>query len=211
MTNDALKSNKNNDLTNNLTENLQKLDVKDSADDQRVRKIPPLDRWQPERSCPIDIEIRDNGEWWHEGAKMTRQSLVDLFASVLWVEMHDGQKVHYLKTPTDKYQIRVIDAPLFINQVNQVREDDQVWIEFGTTNGDVIRMDDEHPLYFDEYQGEERLYIDTRFGLTARLMNNVMYHLIEMGELVQSDENNQNKTVLKLSSGGKIYQIDQHA
>ena len=119
--------------------------------------------------------------------------------------------MHYLKTPTDKYQIRVADAPLFINQVDQVSKDGQLWIEFGTTNGDRIRLDDDHTLYFKAYQGEERLYIDTRFGLSARLMNNAMYHLIEMGELVQISEDKQNKTVLKLSSGGKIHQIDQHA
>ena len=211
MTEHELKSNKNNELTKTLTQDLQKLAADGVSDDKPVRKIPPLERWQPERSSPIDIEIRDNGEWWHEGTKMTRQSLVDLFASVLWVEMYDGQKVHYLKTPTDKYQIRVADAPLFINQVDQVSEDGQLWIEFGTTNGDRIRLDDDHTLYFKAYQGEERLYIDTRFGLSARLMNNAMYHLIEMGELVRISEDKQNKTVLKLSSGGKIHQIDQHA
>lgn len=211
MTNHELKSNNNNDLTKVISQDLKQLDLNHPSDDKPARKIPPLERWQPERSSPIDIEIRDNSEWWHEGSKMTRQSLVDLFASVLWVEMHDGQKVHYLKTPTDKYQIRVADAPLFINQVHQVSEDGQSWIEFGTTNGDRIRLDDDHTLYFKAYQGEERLYVDTRFGLSARLMNNAMYHLIEMGELAQVSDDHQNKTVLKLSSGGKIHQIDQHA
>lgn len=203
--------NKNNDLTQVLAADLQNLDSKDLGNAHHTRKIPPLDRWQPKRSSPLDIEIRDNGEWWHEGEKMTRQSLVDLFASVLWADVQNGQKVHYLKTPTDKYQIQVVDAPLFINQVNQVCEDGEQWIEFGTTNGDVIRLDDHHELYFAKFGEEERLYIDTRFGLTARFMNNAMYHLIEMGKLIQVDDNDQNKTVLKLSSGGKIHCIDQYA
>lgn len=200
-------NNKNNDLENSLIQELTAIQTKQAS---KIRKIPPLQSWQPTRTTPLDIQIRDNGEWWHEGQKMTRQSLVDLFASVLWVEWHDGQAIHYLKTPTDQYQIHVADAPLFINQVTQVTDADGEWIEFGTTHGDVIRLDENHPLYFKRFGKEERVYIDTRFGLTARLMNNVMYHLIQMGKLSQIQENGQNKTVLKLSSGGKIYQIEQH-
>lgn len=200
-------NNKNNDLKNSLIQELTTIQTKQVG---KVRKIPPLQNWQPIRTTPLDIQIRDNGEWWHEGQKMTRQSLVDLFASVLWVEWHDGQAIYYLKTPTDKYQIHVTDVPLFINQVTQVTDADGEWIEFGTTNGDVIRLDEDHSLYFKRFGDEERVYIDTRFGLTARLMNNAMYHLIQMGKLSQIQENGQNKTVLKLSSGGKIYQIEQH-
>lgn len=200
-------NNKNNDLKNSLIQELTTTQTKQVG---KVRKIPPLQSWQPIRTTPLDIQIRDNGEWWHEGQKMTRQSLVDLFASVLWVEWHDGQAIHYLKTPTDKYQIHVADVPLFINQVIQVTDADGEWIEFGTTNGDVIRLDEDHSLYFKRFGDEERVYIDTRFGLTARLMNNAMYHLIQLGKLSQIQENGQNKTVLKLSSGGKIYQIEQH-
>lgn len=194
---------------NSLNEQLLPFLTKSSDGTAPKRKIPPLQRWQPMGESDIDIHIRDNGEWWHEGVKMTRQSLVDLFASVLWAEVIDGQKVHYLKTPTDKYRIRVDDAPLFINRVDVVREDGVDWLEFGTTNGDLIRLDDEHLPYFSHYGDEERLYIDTRFGLTAKVMNNVMFHLISLGKLDERIENNHNKTVLKLASGGKIYEICQ--
>ncbi|MFB6348742.1 DUF1285 domain-containing protein [Moraxella sp. ZJ142] len=195
----AKNINKNNDLANHLAKTLQHISQ------NPTRKIPPVDQWQPTNCSPLDITICDNGEWWHEGAKMTRQSLVDLFASVLWVEMHDGQKVHYLKTPTDKYQICVVDAPLFINRVEQVADGGVDWIVLYTTHGDAICLDDRHRLYFADFAGTERLYIDTRFGLTARLLNNAMYHLVELGELVEVD----GLTALRLTSGGKVYQITQ--
>lgn len=172
---------------------------------ERTRKIPPLQKWQPNSISPLDIKICSNGEWWHEGTKMTRQSLVDLFASVLWAEYVDGQKVHYLKTPTDKYRIDVADTPLFINQVRQVVDLGLLWVEFETTNGDVIRLDDEHDLYFVEYEGVSRLYIDIRFNLTARLMNNAMYHLVELGEIYQTDTH----THLHITSGGKVHIVSQ--
>ncbi len=194
---------------NSLNEQLLPFLAKSSDGATPKRKIPPLERWQPTGESDIDIHIRDNGEWYHEGVKMTRQSLVDLFASVLWVEVVDGCMVHYLKTPTDKYRIRVDDAPLFINRVDVVRDDGVDWLEFGTTNGDVIRLDDAHLPYFSHFGDEERLYVKTRFGLVAKVMNNVMFHLVSLGTLDERIENNHNKTVLKLVSGGKIYEICQ--
>lgn len=194
---------------NSLNEQLLPFLTKASDGATPKRKIPPLERWQPTGESDIDIHIRDNGEWYHEGVKMTRQSLVDLFASVLWVEVVDGCVVHYLKTPTDKYRIRVDDVPLFINRVDVVRDDGVDWLEFGTTNGDVIRLDDAHLPYFSHFGDEERLYVKTRFGLVAKVMNNVMFHLISLGTLDERIENNHNKTVLKLASGGKIYEICQ--
>lgn len=155
----------------------------------------------------FDVFIADNADWYHEGDRMTRQSLVDLFASVLWGQVgDDGVKHYFLKTPSDVYQIKVFDAPLLINTVDQVERDGVVWIEFGTTNGNKIILDN-HPLYFKEFikdgKKEERLYIDTRFNLTARVSTNVLYHLIQMGKLSQQE----NRTILTLSRGGCMHHV----
>ncbi len=170
------------------------------------RKIPPLDKWSPTNITPFDIIIKDNGDWYHEGSKITRQSLVDLFASVLWAENDKGQKRHFLKTPTDKYEIQVADTPLFINTVDIVNQNGDDWIVFGTTNGDSILLDDES-LYFKTviHDGipDDRLYIDTRFNLTARISRNVFYHLMELGTLTEE----QGQTVLILQSGNKTHRL----
>lgn len=171
----------------------------------KERKIPPLDKWQPATITPFDIVIQDNGDWYHHGTKITRQSLVDLFASVLWADVQGGQKRHFLKTPSDKYEITVIDAPLFINSVDKVIKDGVAWIVFTTTNHDVIIMD--KPLYFKEFikdgVSEYRPYIDTRFHLTARINRNAFYHLVELGELIQDGDD----VVLVLQSGGQKYRV----
>lgn len=195
MTDDTNKiSDKNNDLASIIS----------SLGDGR--KIPPLDKWSPTNITPFDIVITDNGDWYHEGSKISRQSLVDLFASVLWAEVHKGQKRHFLKTPTDKYEIQVTDAPLFINSVDKVTHDGHDWIVFGTTHGDRILLDDE-PLYFKTVTHEgipdDRLYIDTRFNLTARISRNVFYHLVELGTLTEE----QGQVVLTLQSGGKTHRV----
>ncbi len=64
----------------------------------------------------MDLLVKANGEWWHEGQLIKRQALVDLFSSVLWKE--EGK--FYLKTPVEQIEIQVEDEPLFINQVDVV-------------------------------------------------------------------------------------------
>lgn len=54
------------------------------------RAIPPLENWHPEQVTDMDLTIKANGEWWHEGGHMTRQSLVSLFATILWKEENNG-------------------------------------------------------------------------------------------------------------------------
>lgn len=170
------------------------------------RKIPPLDKWSPSTITPFDIVIDERGDWYHEGHKITRQSLVDLFASVLWAEGEGEQKHYFLKTPTDKYQITVVDTPLFISRVDKTYLNDKEHIVFMTVHGDVLLLD-EHVPYFKEFtqdgSSEHRLYVDMRFNLTARINRNVFYHLVEMGELIEEA----GRTVLVLISGGNEYRI----
>ena len=64
----------------------------------------------------MDLLVKANGEWWHEGQLIKRQALIDLFSSVLWKE----QGRFYLKTPVEQIEIQVEDEPLFINQVDEV-------------------------------------------------------------------------------------------
>ncbi|WP_259456064.1 hypothetical protein [Moraxella catarrhalis] len=51
-------NNKNNDLNNSLIQKLTAIQTKQVG---KIRKIPPLQSWQPRRTTPLDIEIRDNG------------------------------------------------------------------------------------------------------------------------------------------------------
>ncbi|MFA9486599.1 MULTISPECIES: DUF1285 domain-containing protein [unclassified Moraxella] len=197
------KNNKNNHNKNNILEDITKLTQSTST-----HKIPPLDSWSPTHIHEFDILIKDNGDWYHEGTKMTRQSLVNLFASVLWGQTDTlGNKAYFLKTPNDMYHIQVEDAPLIIYRVDEVVKDGITWLIFTTTNGDEIILNDDNPLYFKDFikdgRIEQRLYIDTRFGLVARVAANVLYHLVEMGKLCESD----GTTTLTLVSGGNAYHL----
>lgn len=200
---------------------------KSTASMREGRAIPPLESWHPEQVTDMDLTIKANGEWWHEGVHMTRESLVSLFATILWKEENNGSVAYFLKTPVQKLRIQVEDVPLLINDVGIVQEDNKRWLEFTTTTGDVVRLDDEHPIYLRAYavknsdhnQSKEesksiqnesiesvtqiRPYMMVRNGLEALIGRNAFYHLTDIGELTEQN----GETILTLQSGGKSYTL----
>ena len=210
---------------------------KSEAGTREGRAIPPLEKWHPEQVADMDLIIKANGEWWHEGGHMTRESLVSLFATILWKEENNGTVEYFLKTPVQKLRIQVEDVPLLINDVGIVNEDDNSWLEFTTTTGDVVRLDDEHAIRLNNYVADAnsvdsvdsvnnvnnvnnheenkrsqtdtqiRPYMEVRNGLTALIGRNAFYHLTDIGELTERD----GETILTLQSGGKSYQLSMPA
>ena len=187
--------------------------LKSAAGTREGRAIPPLEKWHPEQVDDMDLVIKANGEWWHEGGQMTRESLVSLFATILWKEENNGVAEYFLKTPVQKLRIQVEDAPLLINDVGIVDEANNSWLEFTTTTGDVVRLDDEHPITLraysldgttdDQSDVQVRPYMPVRNGLTALIGRNVFYHLTEIGELTEQ----RGETILTLQSGGRSYEL----
>jgi len=216
-----------------VTSDLNSLDslsqyLKSEAGTRQGRAIPPLEKWHPEQVIDMDLVIKANGEWWHEGGHMTRESLVNLFASILWKEEQDGVTEYFLKTPVQKLRIQVEDVPLLINNVGIVTEDNMNWLEFTTTTGDVVRLDEEHPIILRAYQPDVsdsnnneaqmdntelqakpqaepqvRPYMPIRNGLTAIIGRNAFYHLTDIGELTEQND----ETILILQSGGHSYPL----
>ncbi|KRG33155.1 DUF1285 domain-containing protein [Psychrobacter sp. P11G3] len=138
--------------------------IKSTKGTREGRAIPPLEKWHPEDIADMDLTIKANGEWWHEGGQMTRESLVSLFATILWKEENNGDTEYFLKTPVQKIRIQVEDAPLLINDVGIVHEDDMSWLEFTTTTGDVVRLDDEHSIVLKAYNSNKSDSNDSDFS-----------------------------------------------
>ncbi|RZG70731.1 DUF1285 domain-containing protein [Acinetobacter wuhouensis] len=158
------------------------------------RSIPPLAQWNPKHCGKMDLKVKANGEWWHEGQLIKRQALLDLFTKVLWKE----DNKFYLKTPVEQIEIDVEDEPLLVNQVDQIELDGQTYLQVTTTNQDIVLVDAEHPIFMREYQGELRPYVHIRFGINALIQRNAFFHLIEYGSLL---ENEQGNAILSLQSG----------
>ena len=170
------------------------------AQSSHKKSIPPLDQWNPKHCGTMDLKIKANGEWWHEGQLIKRQSMIDLFSTVLWKE----DNKFYLKTPVEQIEIEVEDEPLLVNQVDQVIIQGVSYLQLTTTTQDLIIVDQEHPIFMREYEGESRPYVHVRFGINALIQRAAFFHLIEMGEL---GENEQGESVLKLKSGNLLLQL----
>ncbi len=232
-------------LPNDKASNLNNMDalsqyLKACAGSRVGRAIPPLETWHPKEVADMDLVIKANGEWWHEGGKMTRQSLVDLFATILWKEENQGIVEYFLKTPVQKIRIQVEDAPLLINDVGIVNEGHTSWLEFTTTTGDVVRLDDEHRLILKAYNPtvnstennstknnstETASREDTEnhqaVGIEVQvrpymLVRNGLTALVgrntfyHLTEIGQLTEKN-GETILTLQSGGQSYQLSMPA
>ena len=161
--------------------------------------IPPLQDWYPQDCGEMDLLIKANGEWWHEGQLMRRQSMIDLFSRVLCKE---GDS-YYLKTPVEKIKIQVEDAPLLVVAAAQIWLDGLQYIQLTTANQDVFVLDQQHVLQLRDYQGQTRPYVRVRAQLDALIERQAFYHLIEMGELFEEA----GQTVLRLYSAGHWQQL----
>ena len=94
------------------------------------RGLPPVHLWHPTHCGEIDIVIKKNGLWFHEGTPIGREALVRLFSTVLRKDP-DG---FVLVTPGEKLSITVEDAPFIAVRVD--REGDT--LRFITNVGDVV-------------------------------------------------------------------------
>lgn len=194
---------KNNILKNHITQETSLNQLIGKA--QHNTSTYPLDQWQPTKVSPFPLKIDKHGTWYHQNSKMTRQSLINLFAKVLWQQEHDGVAQYFLKTPTDLYAIEVEDVPLFINRID--KQDDSQGIShlvFYTTTDDSVLLDKVHLPYFAySCDGELCAYLPIRYHLVAKIMRSAFYHLINLGELVSQD----NQTALILNSGNQTYTL----
>lgn len=140
---------------------------------QASKKLPPVHLWQPEHEGSIDIRIDNDGQWFHEGTRIERQSLVDLFATIMKREGDD----YFLVTPAEKLRIEVVDVPFMAIDLDVRGSGKNTDLLFSTNVGDYIMADEAHPLCM---QGE-RPYLLVRDGLSARLTRSVFYRLVDYG------------------------------
>ncbi len=129
--------------------------------------------WQPKHEGEIDIEINPAGDWYHEGTRIVRQPLVDLFATILRKE---GDK-YYLVTPAEKLKISVADVPFLAIEMEVRGNAGNTDILFTTNVGDYVTAGPQHPLTMK--QGKP--YLEVRNGLLARVVRSVFYRLVEYG------------------------------
>ncbi|MEM7711591.1 MAG: DUF1285 domain-containing protein [Pseudomonadota bacterium] len=167
-----------------------------AARNEGKRGAPPVHLWDPPYCGEIDIVIRRDGTWIHEGTPIGRPGLVKLFASILKKE---GDQ-HFLVTPVEKVGLRVEDAPFVA--VDFAAADGA--ITFETNVGDHVTAGPDHHIRVDlAANGEPSPYVEVRRGLEALIDRKSFYRLVEIGEEAEG--------MFGLRSGGRFFPLIEAA
>ena len=143
-----------------------------------TKGLPPVERWNPSYCGEIDIVIRRDGVWVHEGTPIGRAPLVRLFSTVL---RREGDR-YFLVTPVEKLGIRVEDAPFLAVLMRAEGDGDDRRLVFTTNVGDEATAGPGHALEYRRDTGAGAPYLHIRDGLWARLARPVFYDLVALGE-----------------------------
>jgi hypothetical protein len=139
---------------------------------------PPVERWEPDYCGEMDMVIRRDGSWWHEGTRIGREKLIRLFSRILRKD-EDGQT--YLVTPVEKIQITVEAAPFLAVRVDAAGEGREQRIAFLTNMDDAVVAGADHPLRIElGPDGEPDPYIHIRGRLEALITRAAFYDLAEL-------------------------------
>ena len=140
------------------------------------RRLPPVDRWNPERCGHSGMCIARDGTWYHDGAPIRRPAMVRLFATVLRREP-DGR--HLLVTPVEKLEIDVEATAFRAVELTSEGQGTGRRIALRLDSGDAVILGPNHPLTITETEHGLSPRILVRHGLEAELTRPVYYDLAE--------------------------------
>jgi hypothetical protein len=141
------------------------------------RRLPPVDRWNPERCGHSHMRIARDGTWYHEGTPIRRPEMARLFSTVLRREP-DGR--HVLVTPVEKLDIDVETTAFRAVEMQSEGEGRQRRLAFRLDSGDAVMLDAEHPLRLVPTENGPSPRLLVRHGLEAELSRSIYYELAEI-------------------------------
>jgi hypothetical protein len=141
------------------------------------RRLPPVDKWNPERCGDSGMRIGRDGTWYHEGEPIRRPAMVRLFSTVLRREP-DGR--HVLVTPAEKLDIEVETTAFRATSMRIDGDGRKQRIIFSIDSGDALVLNSEHPLRLHATEQGPSPRLQVRHGLEAELTRSVYYELAEL-------------------------------
>jgi len=138
----------------------------------------PVQDWHPEHCGEMDMVIRKDGSWWHDGTRITRLPLVKLFSLVL---RKDADGATYLVTPVEKIRIKVECAHFLAVRVDVEGAGTDQRLFFTTNMDEVVEAGAQYPIKVetDPDSLEPTPLIRVRGRLDALLNRPVFYELVE--------------------------------
>lgn len=141
------------------------------------RRLPPVDKWDPQRCGHSEMRIASDGTWYHQGTPINRPAMVRLFSTVLRRET-DG--THVLVTPVEKLEIDVERTAFRAVEMQTEGLGAQRKIAFKLDSGDAVIAGVRHPLRMVQMGEGPSPRIEVRHGLEAELSRAIYYELAEI-------------------------------
>jgi uncharacterized protein len=156
---------------------LQGLDLGDLQALIEQRRLPPVDKWNPEHCGHSGMRIARDGTWFHDGKPIRRPAMVRLFSTVLRREP-DGR--HMLVTPVEKLEIEVEATAFRAVEMESQGEGQQRRIALRLDSGDALILGPDHPLRLEASEHGPSPRVLVRHGLEAELARPIYYELAEI-------------------------------
>ncbi len=141
------------------------------------RRLPPVERWHPERCGHSGMRIARDGTWYHDGVAIRRPEMVRLFSTILRREP-DGR--HVLVTPAEMLDIEVEATAFRAIEMAREGEGRGQRLAFRLDSGDAVILGPDHPLKLVETHAGLSPRLLVRHGLEAELARGVYYELAEI-------------------------------
>jgi hypothetical protein len=147
------------------------------------RRLPPVDRWNPQACGHSGMRIARDGTWYHDGTPIRRPAMIRLFSTVLRREP-DGR--HVLVTPVEKLDVDVECTAFRATDMRVEGRGRRQRIAFALDSGDAVILGRDHPLRIVQTPHGPSPRLLVRHGLEAELSRPVYY---ELAELALADDN----------------------
>ena len=142
-----------------------------------ARRLPPVEKWNPDHCGNSGMRIARDGTWYHDGEPIRRPAMVRLFSTILRREP-DGR--HVLVTPAEKLDIEVESTAFRAVDMQFEGSGRERKIALRLDSGDAVIIGPEHPLRVEKGEHGLSPRVFVRHGLEAELTRAIYYELAEL-------------------------------
>lgn len=163
------------------------------------KRLPPVEKWNPDHCGDSEMRIARDGTWFHQGSPIGREAMVRLFSTIL---RREGDGSYVLVTPVEKLSIAVDDAPFVAVELKSEGSGPDRTLAFRLNTGDFVTAGPDNGLMIRETADGPHPYLHVRGGLEALVARSVYYELMN---LALDEEGNAR---VGLWSGGAFFPLD---
>ncbi len=168
---------------------------------QKDAKLPPVENWNPDYCGEMDLLIKANGDWIHQGSIIKRASLRRLFSTIL--KREDDH--YYLVTPVEKVLIQVEWQPFVITQYETIEHQGHSTYLFTDNCDNQILLSKAEQMIESPYQGQSLPCIQVRRNLYAAFNRSCYYQLIEEATIIEKDQ----RLIPSIYSAGQSFALGE--